>query len=153
MKLGGKTAGFIFIWALTLLGCQAPDPIALGGGGGSGGNPTDPVVTPTPGPTPPPDTCDRATLTWVAPTQNVDGTPLTNLAGFKIYWGLVSRNYSDELIISNPGATTVQITGLTPGVRYYFAAKAFNTLGVDSDYSGEVNKLMQGSCVAALRLF
>jgi len=29
----------------------------------------------------------RATLSWQAPTDNVDGTPLTDLAGFRVYYG------------------------------------------------------------------
>ncbi|MDH3432879.1 MAG: putative Ig domain-containing protein, partial [Gammaproteobacteria bacterium] len=33
------------------------------------------------------------TLSWIAPTQNEDGTALTDLAGYKIYWGTTSGSY------------------------------------------------------------
>jgi hypothetical protein len=29
----------------------------------------------------------QATLSWDPPTTNVDGTPLTDLAGYKVYYG------------------------------------------------------------------
>ena len=32
-----------------------------------------------------------ATLSWTAPTQNTDGSPPTNLAGYRIYWGTQQR--------------------------------------------------------------
>jgi len=38
-----------------------------------------------------------ATLTWTASTTGVDGTPLTNLAGYRIYYGTsvkVFRGYA-----------------------------------------------------------
>jgi ABC-type glycerol-3-phosphate transport system substrate-binding protein len=36
---------------------------------------------------------NSATLTWDAPTTNVDGTPLTDLAGYKVYYGTALGNY------------------------------------------------------------
>ncbi len=36
---------------------------------------------------------NSATLTWDAPTTNVDGTPLTDLAVYKIYYGTALGNY------------------------------------------------------------
>ena len=32
------------------------------------------------------------TLAWDAPTTNLDGTPLTALAGYKVYYGRTSAN-------------------------------------------------------------
>lgn len=45
--------------------------------------------TPEPPPPPPPPTTGAGSLTlnWTAPTQNVDGTPLTNLTGYRIEYG------------------------------------------------------------------
>ena len=77
------------------------------------------------------------TLTWTAPTQNEDGSALTDLAGFKIFYGTSSRNYTNEIRIDNPSITTYVVENLTPDT-YYFAAKAFNSADEDSQYSGEL---------------
>ncbi len=77
------------------------------------------------------------TLTWDAPTTNADGTPLTDLAGYKVYYGTSSRDYTKTIDVGN--TTTYQITGLSGGT-YYFAVTAYDTSGNESDYSEEVSK-------------
>jgi hypothetical protein len=82
-----------------------------------------------------------ATLTWMPPTENEDGTPLTNLAGYKIYWGPASRDYLNTVAIQNPGITTYVVENLVPGT-YFFAISSLNSLGAESAYSNEaVNTL------------
>ncbi len=76
------------------------------------------------------------TLDWTAPTQNVDGTPLTDLAGYVIYYGTRSGDYEKRVSIDNPSVTTYIVEGLTPN-NYYFVATAVNSLGEESRYSGE----------------
>lgn len=75
-------------------------------------------------------------LSWVAPTENEDGSELTDLAGYKIYWGTKPGEYSSSVTIENPGVVTYVLEGLVPGT-YYFAATAFNAEGAESDPSGE----------------
>ena len=36
-----------------------------------------------------------ATLSWLPPTTNIDGSPLTNLAGYKIYWGTSADDFPE----------------------------------------------------------
>ena len=72
-------------------------------------------------------------LKWVAPTENVDGTPL-NLAGFTLYYGSASREYSQSVTIDNPGITSYVIENLTPGT-YEFVATSVNNAGEESRYS------------------
>lgn len=79
------------------------------------------------------------TLSWTAPTQNEDGTALTDLAGYKIYYGKSSRSYTSQIRIDNPGVTTYVVDNLTPDT-YYFAATAFNASGIESSFSGEAIK-------------
>jgi hypothetical protein len=79
-----------------------------------------------------------ATLTWSPPTENVDGSPLQDLAGYQLYWGQASRSYSQSVEIPNPGITTYIVENLLSGGTYYFAAKAINASGVQSDFSAEV---------------
>jgi len=75
-----------------------------------------------------------ATLTWAAPTQNVDSTPLTDLAGYKIYYGTSPGDYTNEIRIDNPGLTTYVVENLNPDT-YYFVATAFNDDDVESSFS------------------
>ena len=75
-----------------------------------------------------------ATLSWTAPTLNEDGTPLTDLAGFRIYWGNAPGVYSDSITINNPGITTYVLQGLAAGT-YYFVCTAFDAANTESDLS------------------
>ena len=81
-----------------------------------------------------------ATLTWTAPTQNDDGSPLTDLASYRVHWGTASRNYSNSATITNPGVTTYVVESLLPGRTYFFALTAGNSDGLYSDYSVEASK-------------
>ncbi|MFW6093389.1 MAG: hypothetical protein ACODAC_05390, partial [Pseudomonadota bacterium] len=45
-------------------------------------------------------------LRWEAPEENVDGSPLDDLAGFRIHYGAGSREYSGQLDVRDPSATT-----------------------------------------------
>jgi hypothetical protein len=82
------------------------------------------------------------TLSWTAPTQNEDGTTLTDLAGYKIYWGTTAGSYPNSVTIDNPSVTTYVVENLAPG-NYEFVATAFNTSGVESQYSGAATKVVQ----------
>ena len=77
-----------------------------------------------------------ATLTWMPPTENTDGTPLTDLAGYKLYWGTSSGVYPSSVTIDNPGVTTFIVENLVPAT-YYFVATAFNAEGSESEPSNE----------------
>jgi hypothetical protein len=75
-----------------------------------------------------------ATLNWTAPTQNTDGSALTDLAGYWIYRGSRADNLSRLQQISDSHVTQYIATGLTSGT-YYFTVTAFNSLGVESAFS------------------
>lgn len=75
-------------------------------------------------------------LTWAAPTENTDGSPLTNLAGFRIHWGTSSGDYTETIVINSPGLDRYVLDGLVPNT-YYFVATAVNTEGDESEYSEE----------------
>jgi hypothetical protein len=81
-----------------------------------------------------------ATLTWTAPTQNENGTPLNDLTSYRIHWGTSSRNYPNSVTVNNPGLTTYVVTNLLSGTTYYFATTAGNSQGVYSAYSNEATK-------------
>jgi hypothetical protein len=79
-----------------------------------------------------------ARLSWTAPTQNTDGSPITDLAGYKVFWGQSSRSYSQNAPV-NGASNTSYDAPLSPGT-WYFAVKAVNNANDESAYSGEVSK-------------
>ena len=79
------------------------------------------------------------TLTWSAPTEYSDGSPLEDLAGYKIFYGPAEGDYPHEILIDNAGLTTYVVENLLPGT-WYFVAKSFNSTGVESDFSNAVSK-------------
>lgn len=76
------------------------------------------------------------TVSWLPPTANEDGTALLDLAGYRIYWGLESRNYQHSVDVTNSGITTFVVDNLTSGA-YYFGATAINSRGMESEFSVE----------------
>ena len=58
------------------------------------------------------------------------------LAGYKVYYGTSSRNYSGQVDVGN--VTTRTVTGLTDGAKYYFAVTAYDGSRIESGFSNEV---------------
>jgi hypothetical protein len=83
-------------------------------------------------------TLSPVSLNWVAPTENVDGSSLTDLAGYRIYYGIDSRDYGDMVELIDPAATGHTLT-LVSG-DYYLAMTALDLEGNESAYSNEVLK-------------
>ncbi len=75
-------------------------------------------------------------LSWDAPSHNADGTALTDLAGYTLYYGRTSGRYTSSLKVGNQ--TTYTLTGLPPGHTYYVALKAYDASGNESDFSAEM---------------
>ena len=69
------------------------------------------------------------TLAWNSSTG-------TNIVGYKIYYGAASRTYTNTNNVGN--VTNATISSLISGTTYYFAVTAYNTSGLESDYSTEV---------------
>ena len=83
-----------------------------------------------------------ATLSWQPPTQNTDGTPLTNLAGYRIYWGTARGDYPSSVTVSSAGLTAYVVSNLTP-TTWHFAVTAFNSAGAESVLSNSASKTVQ----------
>ncbi len=108
-----------------LLTCLLVTSGCGGSGGGSGSSSSS--------------TVGSATLTWTSPTTKADGQPLTNLAGYKIYYGTSSGNYAVSIDVgcapcpsscSNPTvpiACSHTVHDLVGGHTYYFTVSAYNT--------------------------
>jgi hypothetical protein len=78
-----------------------------------------------------------ATLSWQAPDQNIDGSALMNLTGYKIHYGTKPGNYTDVISVDTVGVTTYVVDNLPPGT-YYFAISSVAG-GVESELSGEAS--------------
>jgi chitinase len=65
-----------------------------------------------------------------------DRNPESDIAGYRLYYGTASRNYTANLDVGNTDQHTV--TGLVAGTTYYFAATAYDISGAESAYSAEV---------------
>ncbi len=87
-------------------------------------------------------------LAWDAPTTNADNTPLTDLAGYKIYYGQASGSYDDVIDVGN--VTSFVVSGLVEGKTYYFAATAYDFSGNESDFSNEVSFTIPGPVAGQL---
>ena len=81
------------------------------------------------------------TLGWVAPTQNSNGTLITDLAGYKIHYGTASANYTKVVAVSNPSLSRYVLDSLESGT-YFFAITAYNSKGIESSLSGEISATM-----------
>jgi hypothetical protein len=81
------------------------------------------------------------TLSWVAPTQNEDGTALINLAGFMIAYGPNQTTLSQSIRIDNPSIDRYVIADLVPGT-YYFGVRAVDADGTESSLSELVSTVI-----------
>ena len=80
----------------------------------------------------------NALLDWTAPTENTDGTVLTNLAGYNVYYGKQADQLSQVLRVTNPGVTSYLVESLGSGT-WYFAVTSVSTAGIESARSGVVS--------------
>jgi hypothetical protein len=84
-------------------------------------------------------TTGSATLSWTEPTENTDGTPVTDLAGYHIYYGTTEGAWTSTITVLEATETSYVVSGLAPGT-YYFAVVAFNSAGDDSPESNVGSK-------------
>ena len=78
-----------------------------------------------------------ATVSWTAPKTNLNGTALTNLAGYRIYTGTAPSHLASIAVLNNARLASYVIKGLTPGL-HYFAVTAVNSIGLESPRSAVV---------------
>jgi Putative Ig domain len=83
-----------------------------------------------------------ATVSWVAPTQNSDGSALTNLAGYQIDYGTSATALSNTVKVANPSTASYTVSNLTSGT-WYFAVQAYTNSGTQSGMSTVATKTIQ----------
>ena len=142
-KRGRGSHRAVYLCAAAALG------FALSGCGGGGGGAAGTAATSTSATsstgggmgiasTPPTASSGAVTLNWTPPTENTDGTPLTNLSGYDIHYGTSSHAYTQTVTVANPGIAAYVVDNLSPG-KYYFSVTAVNSQGAESPLSSEVS--------------
>jgi len=80
-----------------------------------------------------------ATLSWAAPTENEDESPLIDLAGYVIHYTTPEGKIAESIYIDDPGTTSYTINNLSPGT-YHFSISAVQADGRESTLSNEMSK-------------
>jgi hypothetical protein len=80
-----------------------------------------------------------ATLSWTAPTENTDGSTLSNLSGYRIRYGTSAAALTNTIVISNASVTTYVVEDLSPAT-WFFAVTAVNDVGNESTNSNVASK-------------
>lgn len=71
-----------------------------------------------------------ATLHWEQPPMKVDGSPLDDLAGYRIVYGHDAEDLDQSVFINDPAQTSFEFTSLEEGI-WYFAVIAVNANGLE----------------------
>lgn len=106
------------------------------------------TITNAPAPSPPTNptpTGSGATVvvSWKPPTTNVDGSVITDLAGFRIYFGMAPDALNASIPVTGAGATSGPVSPLSAGT-WYFAVTAIEADGAESDKSAIVSRVIAG---------
>jgi hypothetical protein len=109
----------LLVALFTLVGCHSSDQSSIAQGVPSGNG--------------------TATLSWEAPTTTTSGSSLTDLAGYRIYYGISASDLSQSIQLNTVGVQTYVIDNLGHGT-WYFAIRAVTTVGVESALSDVVSK-------------
>ncbi len=80
-----------------------------------------------------------ATLSWLPPTEYVDGTPLIDLAGYTVYYGNDASALTKTIKIDNASVNRYLVENLSSGT-WYFSLKAYTTTGLESSFSAIASK-------------
>src|SRR6266568_1286430 len=81
-------------------------------------------------------------LAWDAQVQ-ADGTPVSNVAGYTLYYGSHSGQY--QTVVPVGLTTTYTVEHVSPGQTYYFAVKAHDSTGTESAFSNEISVTLQAT--------
>ena len=89
---------------------------------------------------------DNAFAAQVTVAWDPDTSP--GLAGYKIHWGTVSKNYSWSADAATQ--TNYTVPSLSEGATYYFAATAYDATRTESGFSNEATYTVPSACAYAI---
>jgi len=127
------TIAVLFLTACDYRADPAPDDTASAPPSGAPTAPAEPGKAPA---------TASVSLSWSAPAQNADGTPLQDLAGYRIYYSQAPWGWTSNLNVQDPRKTSIEIPNLATGTTWYFAMTSYNDAGVESERTGYVSKML-----------
>jgi hypothetical protein len=80
-----------------------------------------------------------ASLSWVPPSTNTNGTPLTDLAGFYVNYGNSPSALNQRITVASPSATSYTVQNLGSGT-WYFTVVVYTSVGTESAPSDMASK-------------
>ena len=92
--------------------------------------------------TAPAATTGSATVGLTPPTENSDGSPLTNLAGMRVYYGTSPSSLNQKIQLAGTAPMTYTISNLASGT-WYFGATAYTTTGAEGAMSALATLALQ----------
>ena len=81
------------------------------------------------------------TLSWAPPTTNADGSTITDLAGYRIYYGRSAGALDETVVINNAGTTRWVVDNLS-SATWYFSMTSYNASGIESSRSTVVSRTL-----------
>ncbi len=81
------------------------------------------------------------TLSWSPPTTNADGSTITDLAGYRIYYGRSAGALDEMVIIGNTAVTRWVVDNLSSTI-WYFSMSSYNASGIESTRSSVVSRTL-----------
>ena len=107
--------------------------VACAGGDGGAGNHSGLISNPD-------GSIAALSLTWAAPSEREDNTglSLSEIAGYRIYYGTETGNYQNQFEVNDGSAEHAQIVNVPPSGAYYLVMTTIDTEGRESSYSSEL---------------
>ncbi len=82
-----------------------------------------------------------AELRWGSPESKVDGSPLDDLAGYRIVYGRAEDNLNQSVLLMDPKVTSFEFTTLDRGT-WFFAIVAVNVNGLEGPATAPAVKII-----------
>ena len=81
-------------------------------------------------------TTQGVALSWTAPVEREDGTPISmsEIAGYRVYYGTSEGNYPNELDIADSDNMQATLSNLASGI-YYIVVTTYDMDGRESAFS------------------
>lgn len=126
-----NTFTLTIMFAILLTGCQ--------GGGSEPSQSNGVAITPN---DPGSDTA-LAQISWTIPATRIlgDSLSLSEIQGYKLYYGTAPGNYSGSAEITGAQTTQATVT-LDSGDTYYFVVRAVDTNGLEGPESNTVTRTL-----------
>jgi hypothetical protein len=83
-----------------------------------------------------------ANLNWSPVSKDIDGAPLKDLAGYKIYYGTSPHDLQKVVVLNDPSQTSYRVEHLVPGT-WYFSIVAYTKAGAEGSASNMASKTIK----------